>query len=297
MNVTRMRWLLWREGLDLWRNRRLFVGVIVVPLVLAAGMMPGLMAVVARTEQVVTAQARVLKTRQELLGERREARAPRAPGQKIRGGDTGLNPLAMLHPRLAAEPAGRQVLWLLVLVSLGYITIFPLVLPLTTAAHAVVQERTEGTLEPVLATPVATRELLLAKVVSASLPPVLITWLSWAIQLTVASRFLGWVPVRDVLVTPGWLLVVFGGAPLASMLLTLVLVLLSARIPDARAAQQWGALIVLPAMGLQMALLSGLVRIEGALPWLLLPWVLLLWPAYRLAVRVFDRGAILARRR
>jgi hypothetical protein len=92
-------------------------------------------------------------------------------------------------------------------------------------------------------------------------------------------------------------MVVFGGAPAASLLVTLVLVLLSARIPDARAAQQWGALVVLPSMGLQVALLSGAVRADGLLPWILLPWLLLLWPVYRLAVRVFDRGAILARRR
>ncbi|MBM3258367.1 MAG: ABC transporter permease subunit [Candidatus Sericytochromatia bacterium] len=292
MNTRRMGWLLWREALDLWRNRRLFVGVIVVPLVLAAGMMPGLLAIVARTEQAVSAQVQVMRVRQELLGERVEPRS-----QKAGRGQAGPNPVALLHPRLANEPAGRQVLWLIVLVSLGYITIFPLVLPLTTAANALVQERTEGTLEPVLATPVATHELLWAKVLGASLPPVAITWLSWCIQLGVAAHFLGWPAVRDVLVTPGWVMVVFGGAPAASMLVTLVLVLLSARIPDARAAQQWGALVVLPAMGLQAALLSGAVRTDGVLPWILLPWLLLLWPAYRMAVRVFDRGAILALRR
>ncbi|MEB3297989.1 MAG: ABC transporter permease subunit [Candidatus Sericytochromatia bacterium] len=290
MNRGRVAWLLWRESLDLWRNRRLFLGVVVVPLLLAAAMTPALMVIVGRTEQVLTAQMQVARTRQEVLGTPRVVRAS--------GPDPQQAPLpGLLHPRIAQEPPGRQVLWMLVFFSLGYVTLFPLLLPLTTGSHAIVQERAEGTLEPLLATPIRTTELLVAKVVAASVPPVLITWSSWGIQLAVAAAFLTWPLVREILVTPGWLLVVFLGAPLASVLLTLLLVVLSSRIPDARAAQQWGALVVLPVLGLQMGMLSGMVRLDERLLLVLLPLAVLLVPAFRAAERAFARGAIVALRR
>ena len=281
-----LAWLLWREATDLWRNRRLFVGVVVLPLLLAVALAPGLTWVVSRTEEAVGHHLRVTHARQEILGVKPQGAV--RPQESL--------PVAMLDPRLVEEPAGRQMVWLMVYIALNYILLFPLVLPLSTGSAAIIQERADGTLEPLLTAPIATRSVLLAKVLIAVGPPVLITWIAWGIQMLVAIRALPSVLVRTILLAPGWLVAVFVVAPLLSLLMALLLVVLSARLPDARTAQQWSALLVTPFLGLQLSALMGVTRLDVGLA-SLLPILLLAVPlALRAADRAFARATILARR-
>jgi ABC-2 type transport system permease protein len=57
----------------------------------------------------------------------------------------------------------------------------PMVVPLSIASHSIVGEKQNRSLEPLLATPVRTQELLLAKALAAAIPGVLATWLGYGL--------------------------------------------------------------------------------------------------------------------
>lgn len=58
--------------------------------------------------------------------------------------------------------------------SLIYMLAIPVLVPAALAAYSVVGERTQGTLEPVLATPVRREELVLGKALAAFAPSVVV---------------------------------------------------------------------------------------------------------------------------
>jgi ABC-2 type transport system permease protein len=68
--------------------------------------------------------------------------------------------------------------------ALLFLQLIPVMLPTTIAAYAVMGEREQRTLEPILTTPVTDRELLAGKAIAAVLPAVVISWLlfgfTWA---------------------------------------------------------------------------------------------------------------------
>jgi ABC-type Na+ efflux pump permease subunit len=123
----------------------------------------------------------------------------------------------------------------------------PALVPGTLAAYAVVGERQQGTLEPVLTTPIRREEFLLAKAVAALLP-------SLVISLVVYAFFLGCV---KVFAQPEVASAVFRGQDiLAQVLFTPLLatwsiwvgIAVSARSGDQRVAQQLSALASLPSI-------------------------------------------------
>src|SRR6476661_715048 len=67
--------------------------------------------------------------------------------------------------------------------------VIPLVVPITIASYSIVGEKQQRSLEPLLATPIKTWELLLAKALSAAIPGVLSTWWGFALFI-LAGRFL-----------------------------------------------------------------------------------------------------------
>ena len=112
------------------------------------------------------------------------------------------------------------------------------------AAHAVISEKAARTLEPLLATPLSTAELLTAKTLTPLGFALLLMWMTLAVYVTgialfaepgVASAFLG----RRVL------LLFFLVGPLITLVSLLLAVIISSRVSDARSAQQLGALVVL----------------------------------------------------
>jgi ABC-type Na+ efflux pump permease subunit len=68
---------------------------------------------------------------------------------------------------------------------LAYLLGIPALVPAAVAAYSVVGEREQGTLEPVLTTPIRHEELLLGKALASMVPSLLISYLVYAL-------FLGW---------------------------------------------------------------------------------------------------------
>jgi len=126
-------------------------------------------------------------------------------------------------------------------------------LPISIGAYSIVGEKLEKTLEPLLATPTTDGEILLGKGIAAFLPSVVATYAGAVIFMVlmdaVTSTKLGYIYF------PNWTVAVIllTTVPLISILSTEFNVIISARVSDIRAAQQFGALIVLPLAAIYVA--------------------------------------------
>jgi ABC-2 type transport system permease protein len=166
---------------------------------------------------------------------------------------------------------------------------------MSVAAYTVIGEKQARTLEPLLATPISTVELLAAKLLASLLPAVALGTLCFGGYL-LGIALLARPGVVWALLTARPLGIVFILGPLATLAALQLAVCVSSRVNDARSAQQIGALIILPIAGLLVAQLTGSVQLS--VPRILLiafVFVLLNLGLLRIAVALFDRESILTR--
>lgn len=163
------------------------------------------------------------------------------------------------------------------------------------AAHAVVGEKQARTLEPLLATPITTVELTVAKVLGAALPTMAIS--AGGLGLYCAAVALAAEPgVPRAMASARTLVVILLVGPAAALVALQAAIVISSRVNDARTAQQFGVLIILPLMGVLVAQFSGSLWLSTTALGLIGlglcgVWILLVL----LSVAVFDREAILTR--
>lgn len=166
---------------------------------------------------------------------------------------------------------------------------------ITFAGHSLVGEKLGRSLEPLLATPITTTELLLAKVAGALIPSLALMFLTTAVYLIGVQLFAD-SGVALSLLSPKTALLVLGLGPMTSLLALQVGVLVSARVNDPRTAQQFGALFILPLTGLFMAQMSGQFILSLGLGLAILAGLGLVWfLLLLLGVAIFEREAILTR--
>lgn len=172
----------------------------------------------------------------------------------------------------------------------------PVMIPITIAAYSIVGEKSTRTLEPVLATPITTLELLAGKSLAGILPAVGVTFLSYGVFL-IGVYFLAFSPaVMYQLLEPLWLLAIFAIGPLLSLTAVSLAVMISSRVNDPRVAEQLSSLVMLPILGLFMAQSFGVLQLNqtmvvwGVLGLALLDAILLYF-----AIQLFQRETILTR--
>ena len=192
------------------------------------------------------------------------------------------------------EPADAVQIMILNQVLI-YFLVAPVALPIYIAAYSIIGEKQNRSLEPLLATPIHTWELLLGKSVAAVVPPVLAGWASYAL-FAVGTRFLVSDIVWSIIVNPLWLLALAVLSPLFGLLSVLVGVIASSRMNDPRAAQQWSALFFIPLVAIGIAMMFGVITLNiwtfvaGLLATLALDLAVLY-----AAIRLFQREVILTR--
>ena len=163
------------------------------------------------------------------------------------------------------------------------------------AAYSVIGEKQARTLEPLLATPITTFELLAGKVLGSLLPALVLTVVSFGTYIVLVA-LLARERVFTVLLTPRSLAVVFVLGPLAALAALQLAVCVSSRVNDARSAQQIGALIILPISGLLIAQLTGSVLLT--VPVILFIGLVLAGlnaGLMLIGIALFDRESILTR--
>jgi ABC-2 type transport system permease protein len=260
--------LLRKEVAELSRNRSALLPVLVVGLVTTA--LPFFVAIVA----------------------------PRMSGNGLAGDADLIQSLAKVTgelpgiAHLSAEAAAQAFIFSRFLVMT---LLVPVTGAITFAGHSLVGEKLGRSLEPLLATPLTTAELLLAKVVGAMLPAVALMLFTTLVYLT-GVWLLAEPGVLRALLSAKTALLVLGLGPMTSGVALQVGVLVSARVNDPRTAQQFGALFILPLTGLFMAQMSGAFVLTIGMGLLVLAGLALVWFLLLLfGIAIFEREAILTR--
>jgi ABC-2 type transport system permease protein len=158
-----------------------------------------------------------------------------------------------------------------------------------------VGEKAAHSLEPLLATPITTIELLTGKALAAAIPAVVATWLSYLIYAFIAY-FLATPVVFRAILQPMWLLAIFVVGPLLTLLAVCVAIIVSSRVTDPRVAEQLSMVVMLPIIMVIIGQSVGVVLLDSTMVILLGVVVLVLDVVLGyISIRAFQRENILTR--
>jgi ABC-2 type transport system permease protein len=162
----------------------------------------------------------------------------------------------------------------------------PALVPSVVATYAVVGERQQGTLEPVLTTPVRREEFVLGKALAALAASLVVSYAVYAFFLT-CTKLLAQPAVASAVLQPRFLVAQVLFTPLLAGWSIWIGMAISTRTRDVRVAQQIGTLAALPPVlitylvafdvihatpGLVIAFAAALLILDG-LGWRLVPAV------------------------
>jgi ABC-2 type transport system permease protein len=163
------------------------------------------------------------------------------------------------------------------------------------AAYAVVGEKQARTLEPLLATPISTVELLVAKVLGALLPSLAITLFTLLLYLAVLS-LTAEPGVAWAMVSLRTAVLLFLVGPASALVALQAAILVSSRVNDARSAQQIGVLIIVPLVALLVVQFTGTIWLSAAGLAMIGAGALGLWAVLTVvSALLFEREAILTK--
>jgi ABC-2 type transport system permease protein len=165
---------------------------------------------------------------------------------------------AELAPQFAGLEARAVMQIVIANQFLFFFLMLPSFIPMTVASFSIIGEKQARSLEPLLATPVSTEEILLGKIVAAVTPAIVTTWVAYGV-FVVGSYLIVSPPVWQAIVKPMWLLAMLVIGPLVAGLSVIVGVMVSSRVNDTRIAQQVGAIFILPIAGAAIAQTAGAI--------------------------------------
>jgi ABC-type Na+ efflux pump permease subunit len=134
--------------------------------------------------------------------------------------------------------------------SLLYMLLIPVLVPSAVASYSVVGEREQGTLEPLLTTPISREELLLGKAAAALIPSVAISYLAFGVFLACVRLFAHATVATAVFHQGPVLLAQAVFTPLLAGWAIWAGIAISTRASDVRVAQQLGMLASIPPLAL-----------------------------------------------
>ncbi len=261
-SAERVRAIITKEWLDLRRNKQVISALLALPVILTT-VSCGMLVVASR--MAVTHPPKASST-----------------------------PLPEHILRITSDPSDAGIV-MIAFTALMMFSIVPVVLPSIMAAHSIVGEKLSRSLEPLLATPIRTWELLMGKLVAIVIPVLIPAFVAYATYVIVAWRAAPHV-VFALLVSPPFLLTIGVVGPLAAVLAVTFGIMVSSRASDLQSAQGLSGLLVLPILAVGMGQLFGAVSVSvtGVLARAL---VLIVIDAgmLMLCVSVFERETILAR--
>ncbi len=172
----------------------------------------------------------------------------------------------------------------------------PLMIPITIAAYSIVGEKTTRCLEPLLATPITTAELLIGKSLAALIPGVLATWLSFGIFAVIAYMLVQSPELLRRILDPMWITAVVFVGPLLGLAGINVTLMVSSRVSDPRVAEQVSMMLILPLLAIFFAQIAGVLLVNAQVMQLAAVILLAIDAGLvSLGVRVFQRETILTK--
>jgi len=174
--------------------------------------------------------------------------------------------------------------------------LLPLAIPATIAAYSIVGEKTTRSLEPLLATPITTTELLVGKSLAALIPAVIVTYIAFAVYAVGAWIIIANRQLYSALMDTSWLLAIFIVGPLMALMAVNFSIMVSSRVNDPRVAEQISMVVIIPVLALFFGQIAGLFIINrqlviGIAVVLMIVDVILVY----IAVQLFQRETILTR--
>lgn len=129
--------------------------------------------------------------------------------------------------------------------TMVYMLAIPALVPATLASYSIVGERVQGTLEPLLSTPIQTRELILGKALAVFAPSIAIAYAVFAIFIAIVEVFAKPAIASGIVQTPAVVAqIVF--TPLVAGWSIWAGMAISSRSSDLRTAAQTSILVSLP---------------------------------------------------
>ena len=179
--------------------------------------------------------------------------------------------------------------------SLLYMLAIPVLVPAALAAYSVVGERIQGTLEPVLSTPIRSEELLLGKALAAFVPSVVVSYGIFGLFIAAVELF-AHPGVADALIRGPDLLAQLIFTPLLVTLSIWVGIAVSTRASDPRIAAQLSLLASLPTVAVTSLIAFNVIpatlHVAIAFALVLLVLTRLGW---RFATALFNRERLITR--
>jgi ABC-2 type transport system permease protein len=172
----------------------------------------------------------------------------------------------------------------------------PVAIPVTIAAYSIVGEKATHSLEPLLATPISTLELLIGKSLAAVIPAVTATYGAFGIFALGSWMIVANKTLLSALLDTRWLIAIFLVGPMLAVMAVMFALMVSSRVNDPRVAEQISMVVILPVLAGFFGQVAGLFVLNKqiisivALVMLILDTLLLY-----LTTRVFQREQILTR--
>lgn len=142
-----------------------------------------------------------------------------------------------------------------------YILLIPIMISLIFATFSIIEEKQAGALEPLLATPIRTWELLLGKATAGAVPALIITWICALVFLT-GINWIGSPDILSYVLSPSWWISLFLFVPLVTILSFMLGVIASSRTDDPKSAQNMGVIIIIPLLLLIGMQVTGIIALN-----------------------------------
>ena len=177
-----------------------------------------------------------------------------------------------------------------------FFVMMPLIIPVTIAAYSIVGEKTTRSLEPLLATPISTMELLAGKCFAAAIPAVAASLLSFLI-FNIGLLILGVSPaVQTYVLSPTWLAGILLLGTVLSVISAMFAIFVSSRVNDPRVAEQISSVMIVPFMTVFLLSSFGVIALNLKTMLIsVLVSVLLAGGLLYLGTLIFDRENILTK--
>ena len=219
---------------------------------------------------------------------------PAMTGHPLSADDTLLKVSAVSDVEARLAPDARVQLFLFQQFLMLFL-VMPITGAMSLAAHSIVGEKLARTLEPLLATPIGTIDLLVAKVLGALTPTLAISAAGLVVYFAGIALTAEPGVLHAMMSARTFVLIAIIG-PASALVSLQGVVLISSRVNDPRTAQQFGVLIVLPLTGLLVAQFTGSLWLSTSALAAIGVGLLVVWIFLTLfSVAMFEREAILTR--
>lgn len=198
-----------------------------------------------------------------------------------------------IYSAVSSPPVSTTEVTILTSTFSEIIILIPAVVSVLIGATSVVIEKNNRSLEPLLATPITTTELMIGKALTPFVPAIMLSFAAYGVVIPAVDYLTYSVFGGYILPTRMMLYQMFVMAPLIGLFGTFVALFISTKIKDVRAAQQVSMLSVMP---LLLILIVGTIALASTY-YLLLAVTLIIVAAVvgfaRLTIKQFNRESIL----